>query len=66
MSGAAEEDEGDEEQGGPAAGRRAPRRQEVRLAGRWRAEERTGSSCSAVGSVEMHLRTPLGGRQIHL
>ena len=35
MSGTAEdEDEGEEEKGGPAAGRRAPRRQEIHLAGR--------------------------------
>ena len=34
MSGTAEdEDEGEEEKGGPAAGRRAPRRQEIHLAG---------------------------------
>ena len=35
MSGTAEdEDEGEEEEGGPAAGRRAPGRQEIHLAGR--------------------------------
>ena len=34
MSGTAEEDEGEEEKGGPAADRRALRRQEVHLAGR--------------------------------
>ena len=46
MSGTAEdEDEGEEEEGGPAAGRRAPGRQEIHLEPA--AEERTGSSCSA-------------------
>ena len=35
MSGTAgDEDGGEEEKGGPAAGRRAPRRQEIHLAGR--------------------------------